>query len=206
MKKVILINIFVIVLGTSFSQKWEHIIGEPNRNDYSRRIIEHYDKGYVITGTYTVGGPDGHGWLIKTDINGNVLWDKTIGVDPDQVIITKALFDEQGNFYIAGLLWGDLNMDYPLAIKLNPCGEKEWCKLFGFLEYEYGSFYDAILLENGDLLALACMPDDEQHDMIYLFCISPEGEYKWKKSYASKDNYPLFEARLGERIQFFDDI
>ena len=97
-------------------------------------------------------------------------------------------------------------MFYPLAIKLNPCGEMEWCKLFGFQEYDYGSFYDAILLDNGDLLAVACMPDEDQQDIIYLFCISPEGEYKWKKSYASKDNYPLFEWGLGERIQFFEDI
>jgi hypothetical protein len=70
----------------------------------------------------------------------------------------------------------------------------------------FGSFYDGILLENGDLLGVVNMPDEQQYDMIWLFCISPDGEYKWKQSYASKENYPMFEMRLGSRIQFFDDI
>ncbi|MFU8845084.1 MAG: hypothetical protein ACNA7V_14880, partial [Bacteroidales bacterium] len=48
--------------------------------------------------------------------------------------------------------------------------------------------------------------DEDQYDMIFLFCISPDGEYKWKRTYASKENYPDFEMRLGSRIQFFDDI
>jgi len=207
MKRFVMIILALISLSWGGAQKWEHTIGETYLNEESRRITEHYDKGYIITGTYTTeGGYNIKGWVIKTDINGNVLWNKSIGADPDQVIIEKTLYDEQGNLYISGLLWGDLNMDYPLTLKLNPCGEIEWCKLFGFLEYEYGSFYDAILLDNGDLLALACMPDEEQHDVIFLFCISPDGEYKWKKSFASKDDYPLFEFRLGRRIQFFDDI
>ena len=90
--------------------------------------------------------------------------------------------------------------------KLNACGEKLWCRLFGFTEYKYGAFEDGIILENGNLLGVASLPDEEQHDMIYLFCVSPDGDYLWKKSYASCDNYPFFEGRLGSRIQFFDDI
>ena len=201
MKKVILINIFIIVLGTSFSQKWEHIIGEPNNYEASRRVMEHYDNGYLISAQN-----DQLGWIVKTDINGNVLWNKVFGIDPDQVIIEKTVFDSQGNMYLFGTLHKDIEPFWPLAIKLNACGELQWCKQFYFEENLDGAFYDAIMLDNGDLLAVASMSDEEQNDMIYLFCISPEGDFKWKKSYASKDNYPLFEARLGERIQFFDDI
>ncbi|NOX46537.1 MAG: hypothetical protein GXO89_06115 [Chlorobi bacterium] len=198
--------IILLLFTTSIAQKWEQTIGISNFDEESRRVIEHYDKGYIITGSFTGGYNDHHGWIIKTDINGNVLWDKIIGVDPDQVIIEKAVYDEQGNLYIFGLLWGDLDIDYPVIIKLNSCGEQQWCRLLYFEDYEYGAFYDGILLENGDLLGLANMPDEDQYDMIFLFCISPEGEYKWKRSYASKENHPDFEMRLGSRIQFFDDI
>lgn len=201
MKKAIFIIVLTLAIVTVFSQKWEHTIGQPNHYEASRRVIEHYDKGYVISAQY-----DDLGWIVKTDINGNVLWDKVLGIDPDQVITEKTIFDEQGNMYLFGTMLQDIEPFWPLVIKLNACGEKQWCKLMYQNEYEYGSFSDALLLENGDLLALANMPDAEQHDMIYLFCISPDGEYKWKKSYASKDNYPFFSMRLGSRIQHFDDI
>jgi hypothetical protein len=206
MKRQVFLIIALLTTASLFSQKWDHTIGLSNQDEDSRRVIEHYDKGYILTVTTSEGYNDANGWLIKTDINGNVLWDKVIGVDPDQVIIEKTVYDDQGNLYIFGLLWSDLESFYPLIVKLNPCGELQWCCLLYFAEYMYGSFYDGILLENGDLLGVANMPDEMQYDMIWLFCISPDGEFKWKQSYASKENYPMFEMRLGSRIQFFDDI
>ena len=174
----------------------------PNQNDYSNGLIEHYDNGYLITGGYN----DFNGWLVKTDINGNVLWDIILVIDPDLVLIAKTIFDDQGNMYVFGTMKKEnLDHEWPLVVKLNACGEKQWCRLLNFTGYEYGFFTDAILLDNGDLLGLASLPNEDQHDMIYLICLSPDGEYKWKQSYASCDNYPDFEAKLGSRIQKFGD-
>lgn len=201
MKKVLFTIVTILVTLTSVSQKWQQIIGQPNQNESSRRLIEHYDKGCVLSAQL-----EEYGWLIKTDINGNILWDKVLGVAPDIVITEKTLFDNQGNMYLFGTMLQDIEPFWPLVTKLNACGEKQWCKIIYQNEYEYGSFSDALLLKNGDLLALANMPDEDQHDMIYLFRITPEGDYLWKKSYASKDNYPYFAMRLGSRIQKFNDI
>jgi hypothetical protein len=201
MKKLVFLLLVLLTAISLYSQKWVHTIGQSDHYEASRRVIEHYDKGYLVSAQF-----EEHGWLIKTDINGNVLWNKEIGAGSDQIITEKTVYDDQGNLYIFGLLWGDLESFYPLILKLNPCGELQWCRLLYFEEYQYGSFYDGILLENGDLVAVANMPDEQQYDQIFLFCISPEGDYKWKQSYASKENYPMFEMRLGSRIQFFDDI
>ena len=201
MRKLIITLLFVLTSNLLFPQKWENTIGFPDQDETSRRVLEQYDKGYFISGQY-----NDLGWLVKTDINGNLLWDKVIGVDPDITITEKTIFDNDGNIYVFGLIDNDVEAFWPIAIKLNACGEIIWCKSFYFEEYNFGSFTDAILLDNGDLLALASMPDETLHDMIFLFCISPDGDYKWKKSYASKDNHPLFSTRLGSRIQFFDDI
>jgi hypothetical protein len=206
MKQIIIILALYLFMAGLYAQKWEHTIGLPNIDEESRRVIEHYDNGYLITGYLSTGYGDHHGMVIKTDINGNVLWDKVIGVNPDEVIIQNTVYDEQGNLYIFGLSVGNLDDSFPVIVKLNACGEQQWCRLFYFAEYDYGSFGDAIVLDNGDLLGLANLDNESQHDMIFLFCISPDGEYKWKKSYASCDNYPNFEMRLGSRIQFFDDI
>jgi hypothetical protein len=206
MKKQGFLFLALLITASLFSQKWDKTIGQPNLSENSNSVIEHYDNGYLITASFSAGYNDAHGWLIKTDVNGNVLWDKVFGVNPDQVIINKTVNDVQGNFYIVGTIIQQIDPLWPLVLKLNACGELQWCSQLYFDEYEYGQFYDAILLENGDLLGVANMPDDQQYDMIFLFCISPDGEYKWKQSYASKENYPMFEMRLGSRIQFFDDI
>jgi hypothetical protein len=201
MKRLVFLFLALLTTVSLFSQKWEHTIGQPNQYEASRRVIEHYDKGYLISAQL-----EEHGWLIKTDINGNVNWNKEIGAGSDQIITEKTVYDDQGNIYLFGTMFQDIEPLWPLALKLNSCGELQWCNQLYFDEYDYGAFYDAILLENGDLLAVANMPDEQQYDMIWLFCISPDGEYKWKKSYASRENYPMFEMRLGSRIQFFDDI
>lgn len=205
MKKTILVYILTLYTISVFSQKWEQLIGIPNQNEESRRIIEHYDKGYIIT-AFLGEGSEQYGWLVKTDINGDVLWNITIGVYPDRVLIDKTVYDEQGNLYVFGLLVQNFEAYRPMILKLNACGEMQWCKFFHCDGYEAGYFTDGIILNNGDLLALTSMPDETLHDMIFLFCISPDGDYKWKKSYASKDDHPLFSTRLGSRIQFFEDI
>ncbi|MBM3437059.1 MAG: hypothetical protein FJY07_12685, partial [Bacteroidetes bacterium] len=204
MKSLIFLILALFASTSLFAQKWANVIGQPGIDEYSQRVIEHYDKGYLITGGITPV-ENTHGLLIKTDINGIVLWDKIIGV-PDQVLFEKIIYDEEGNLYILGVTTQQIDPLWPMVLKLNPCGELLWCTQLYFDEFMYGFFTDAILLENGDLLGVASMPDEQQYDMIWLFCISPDGEYKWKQSYASKENYPLFEMRLGSRIQFFDDI
>jgi hypothetical protein len=203
MKNLIFLIPALLASASLFSQKWINVIGQPGITEYSERVIEHYDKGLLITGGLSSGYNDAHGLLIKTDINGNVLWDKVIGVDPDQILTEKTIYDEEGNLYIFGL---NGNPQWPCVIKLNACGELQWCRLLYFDEFMYGYLTDAILLDNGDMIALAYLADEDYSDQIFLFCISPEGEYKWKKSYASCSNYPNFKERLGSRIQFFDDI
>lgn len=201
MKKVIWSIVILFSLISASAQKWENTIGEPYQNEHSRRILEHYDKGYLITGQL-----EEHGWLIKTNINGNVLWNQKIGDGPDRVITTKTVYDIDGNLYIFGFLEQDLPDEWPVTVKLNACGELQWCALSAFTEYDDGSFKDGIILENGDLLGLANMVNEEYTDFVHLVCISPEGEFKWKKSYASRTEHPQIAFCSSRRIQQFDDI
>jgi hypothetical protein len=56
------------------AQQWIKSYGQ----GYSANcVIEDYDKGYIILGTKTSNA--GYCWIIKTDINGNILWNKKIG-------------------------------------------------------------------------------------------------------------------------------
>ncbi len=128
MKKLVFTLILLLTFSMSQAQKWENIIGLPNREDQGGRIHEHYDGGYLISGNIHISG-NKHGWVVKTDINGELLWDKQICVFPDQVTIGQIRYDQQGNVYLFGWFYTPETVhEYPLVVKLNACGEKQWCR------------------------------------------------------------------------------
>jgi hypothetical protein len=77
--KKITIILFIVHPIFIFSQTWPKIYGD-NIHAYGKDIIESYDKGYAICGSILKNADQfKFGWLIKTDINGNELWNKKFG-------------------------------------------------------------------------------------------------------------------------------
>ena len=74
---IFLLNIFISI--GLYGQSW---VRTYNQNTYTwfHDLVETYDKGYFIAGQVDPGlsVPNIYAWLIKTDINGNKLWTKTI--------------------------------------------------------------------------------------------------------------------------------
>jgi hypothetical protein len=111
-------------------QEWPKIYGG-NILSNGRKVIESYDKGFYICGsTLKDGSHFKFGWLIRTDINGNQLWQKKIG-HYSQENFTYDIFQTKHNEILlsGGTSKLDIECD-PLFIKLNPCGEIEWCRIF----------------------------------------------------------------------------
>ena len=76
MKKIIFLIISIYYLNISgYGQEWIRIYGQ-GLNAISWDVKEDYDRGFDIAGmvnNYT------YAWLIKTDINGNMLWNQRFG-------------------------------------------------------------------------------------------------------------------------------
>ncbi len=206
MKQVTII-VFIILTGlSSHSQKWGNLIGVPGREDFPMNILEHYDGGYLISGNIYWGGDNSHGWLIKTDINGQVIWDKVITTLPSKALISKTLFDSTGNIYIFGWLLQNQPHEFPFVVKLDACGELLWCRMLAIEGYEYGFTTDALFLENGDLLSLVFLTDPDYKKMVFLFRMSSDGDLIWQKEYASLDNHPYYGTRIGQSIKMLGDL
>ena len=150
MKKYIIIY-FLFVNLIIIAQKWDHTYGTSYNDEFFEDVIEYYDKGYLISGGNDV-------WpypnlLIKTDINGNVLWQKTI--QHSQYDILKGAIDQNssGEIVVARAMWPD-NDPWPSITKLDSCGNKIWCRTFIDEDYFWGGIEDVIFYGNGDVLAL----------------------------------------------------
>lgn len=135
MKKRILfylaISIFVLSNIVVYAQDstWVRIFGE-DEHTATRSLFETYDHGYMISAFTIPPNPPGglikDGLLIKTDINGNKLWQKTIGggVD-DKIGGIKAYPTFDGGTIMVGGTYNYGSLSSVFIMKLNACGERD---------------------------------------------------------------------------------
>lgn len=106
-------------------QDWIRYYGQ-GQNAVCNSISNDYDKGAIIGGMVNNYK---YLWIIKVDINGNILWNKKIGKENNDCGIGNIEKTADGGYILCGS-WTLQNpsMD-AFIIKLNPCAEIEWCKV-----------------------------------------------------------------------------
>ena len=150
-------------------------------------FINSYDKGFLLVGKHGHNYVN-YNWLIKTDINGEILWEKTLGDPFSTIMIADMAYNQNGDFYLVGST-GYYNSAYydPMIMKLSACGEKQWCKVF--IEEGINFSYAVVVLPDGGcVITLSYMGVNLQTDRICLAEFSIEGDLIWKQCYNSVDS------------------
>jgi hypothetical protein len=107
------------------SKIWEKNFGGAN-DDWANSVQQTIDGGYILAGgtqSFGAGGMDF--WLIKTDAEGNKLWDRTFGGWSNE-IANSVQQTSDGGYILAGAGSGDAWL-----IKTDSDGNKIWDKTFG---------------------------------------------------------------------------
>jgi hypothetical protein len=136
-------DVLLIKTDASGNKIWDKTFGGGSgilADCYSVRQTK--DSGYIITGaTYYSGAGQGDVWLIKTDADGNKIWDKTFGGSGsdfgDSVQQTN-----DGGYIIAGLTSTEsygAGKDDVWLIKTDADGNKIWDRTFGGTLGDVGS-------------------------------------------------------------------
>ena len=94
---------------------------------FRRKTADTQCQAYTVS--FGAGGQDG--WLIKTDVNGNMQWNKTYGGTADDSL-QEIVLTTDGGFAIAGKTrsFGAGNLDMWL-VKTDSYGNVQWSKTFG---------------------------------------------------------------------------
>jgi hypothetical protein len=118
------------------AQVWPRVYINPYSYSNPFCVFETYDDGIAVLSVITVdGGVVTAGWLIKTDINGEILWERSLGSLTDYYSWFNMMQVTQDSGLVIALStrYADL---YPFGIyadaafmKLNACGELDWCKI-----------------------------------------------------------------------------
>ena len=192
---ILLLFLFSLILCPSNAQDW-HQVYFSNRPSVANSVYETYDKGYILGGTFTVNSGPGEGMVIKTDINGELLWYKTIGLPSNGISIKDINRDYDNGYIITGGIQQPNNNYNPFIMKLNVCGEKEWCNIYYTpdLSHEWGRSIRSI--PGGYIALLWVYGEDSLNQRICLYRLDTEGELIWKQFYAQSDTAILNETSV----------
>ncbi|MDY0102905.1 MAG: hypothetical protein RBS07_08180, partial [Lentimicrobium sp.] len=182
------LNLF---LKVAIGQTWEKNYGLSGRFDVFQNLTESYDNGFLVLGA-TDYFPDTRGWVIKTDINGNILYQIRLGIENIANEINLPFFIEntkdggsiictaQGSSY-----FGDIGI-----IKLDACGDLEWCKVFRTDGQPDWGVEIQQLNDGGFVMLTQGYQATTNNPKIHLFRLNHLGEVLWIEPYATTTNNP----------------
>jgi len=186
MRKIFIILLFSIPIFC-LSQQW---VKNYDINYEAKWIIEDYDKGYLILGVNILSYS--YGIIIKTDINGNVLWKIHLGNGQYEFNPQNAEKTQDNGLIVCGIITKYGNQD-AFVIKLNSCGELEWCSdIFTPTLPNDGAVRVKPTNDNGYIL-IGLYNDPDSKLRTNLFKLDSIGHLIWHKAY------------LPDSAAFFDD-
>ncbi len=174
------------------SQNWPVIIGDDIYTTNSS-VIEDYDKGYLLCNwNYLNASYTNYGWLVKTDINGNIKWTKTFGDGEYAMYFSKAMRALDNGILISGSSgkYDNIYNHDPLFMTLDQCGNIEWCTVIHDETISWDNYGTGIIeLADGSSIGMVQYYGNQvQGYRISLVKLDPYGEPLWIQHLAQDDS------------------
>jgi hypothetical protein len=186
MNKIIIIGsiLLSIAINAESQSRWaKQYLAD--KNALGTHISISYDQGYLLTGRILPSYE--YTWIIKTDINGELLWEKFIGSNYSTVAIDWFAQNNLGDIYLCGGATVE-GQDDPIIIKLDACGEKQWCKQFTTTSDD-DFYHDVVSTPDNGCAAMVIQAFYPNYSLnnTGILRFSSDGELLWQKYYQSSD-------------------
>ena len=179
--------LYLLKIDSEGNEVWEQKFGG-NREDYGYSIIETNDGSLLITGmTESSGDMSGDALLLKVDLDGNEIWQRTYGgTDRD---LSRSIVSTGNGYIMVGNTssYGSGNNDI-FAIKVNHEGTQEWSNTYGGSGTDIGR---AIIKTSDGSFVIAGYTDSFGENSgfnVWLLKIDALGNLLWDKTFGGDGN------------------
>jgi len=189
-------DVWLVKTDENGTMQWnKHFGGSAGYGDGGNSVVQTSDGGYYVLGyTYSYGAGESDVWLIKTDSEGNMEWNKTYGGTSADwgrgLICTEdgklTLF---GVTYSYGGTWRDMEA---WLVRTDALGNEEWNKTLGTAYAD--NCYSAVLTHDGGYAVTGTTykswPEPPVLLGISLFKTDFSGNLKWSGLYVDPQQRP----------------
>lgn len=171
--------------------KWNKSIGGTN-NDEGYDVVATFDGGYIFVGYTWSYGNEQQAYIIKTDLFGNIIWEKNYGGIMWEVA-TSIKESSNGNYIITGFTnspgISSGNTDI-LLMKIDSNGSLLWLNAYGnqeFPNHEWG--YDLVEVNDvGYIIVGSRDRYDRGSKNLLLISTDYDGKILWEKEIFTENN------------------
>lgn len=165
---------------------WTKTYGGPSI-DAATDMQQTTDGGFILVGyTFSFGAGNSDVYVIRTDANGDILWQKTYGGELND-IGQSIIQTQDGGFIICGETESfDLGTLEVYVLKINAAGVVEWSKAYGGNEFESGR--SIAETEDGYAIAGYTRSFGAGSEDFYLIKTNDQGDLTWAKTYGGNSD------------------
>ena len=147
---------FLLKIDTVGNYLWSQSYGGPE-SEAGKRVLYNADLGFYIAGfSNSFGSGDFDAYLVKTDLNGNKLWEKTYGKPSNWERINDAIWTKDSTILMVGEVQATNGAASDiLIIHADKNGDTLWTKTFGSIGEDRAnsiiSVQDSLFIIGGEM-------------------------------------------------------
>jgi len=179
-------DVWLIKTDQDGNEIWNKTFGGKNfEKGYS--VQQTTNGGFILSGgTYSFNSIKENVWLIKTDQDGNEIWNKTFGGSRcDESRSVQQTID--GGFILTGFTYSLSNHgEHAWLIKTDENGNEEWNKTFGGNKNDVG-FDVKQTFDKGYIITGFTQTYSENINDVWLIKTDENGNEEWNKTYVGNE-------------------
>lgn len=177
-------QVYLLKTDSDGNLLWEKNFGG-SEGDYGNSVIEATDGGLVVAGRTFSFGNDWQVYLLKTDSDGNLFWEKNFGgTDSDYGYSVVETAD--GGFVVVGITSSFGSRVQMYLLKTDSNGNLLWEKNFGGTSDDYG--YSVVETEDSGLVVTGETYSLGNYSQLYLLKTDSNGNLLWEENFGGSES------------------